>query len=93
MLITTPEERAKFVQDKLDSVTPTFHQLCGTNYTVCVATFNDGWSELGYSVCVNPADFNPAVSEKIALEKALAEAETHYWKVSGYCAKAGIEDL
>ena len=93
MLITTSDERAKFVQDKLDSVTPTFHQLCGTNYTVCVATFRDGWSTLGHSVCVNPADFNQAVGEEIALENAMSKAKDHYWSTAGYCAKVGIEEL
>lgn len=85
-VITNGADRAKFVDSILATAEFVYNQLPNTNYTICVATFEDGWSVTGQSVCVDPADFNKEKGESIARENALNDASTHYWRVAGYLA-------
>lgn len=87
--ISTGAERALFVETMLSGAVFSFHKLENTNYTICVATFKDNWTQTGQSVCVSDADYNQQTGERIAKENALREAETHYWRVAGYLAMIG----
>lgn len=87
--IATGAERALFVKTIIATGKSVFNQLPNTNYTICVTTFEDGWSVTGQSVCVDPADFNQELGERIALDNAVQDAETHYWRTSGYLAMIG----
>ncbi len=89
--IGTVEERKTFVSEMLASVKYEYYHLDNTNYTVCIATFADGWSTLGYSVCVSAADYDSKIGDRISAENALAEAKTHYWRTVGYLAHCGIK--
>ncbi len=91
--IATGADRAAFVQAILATATHVYNQLPGTNYTVCVSTFADGWSMTGQSVCVDPADFNQELGETIARDNAISDAETHYWRTSGYLAMIGQTEI
>jgi hypothetical protein len=88
--IKSTEDRANFVDTILATATHKYATLADTNYTTCVTTFADGWSQIGSSVCVSSTDFNPIVGQSIARANAMAEAETHYWRVSGYMAMIGL---
>lgn len=93
MDISTGEARATWVATRLATAKCVYHELPNTNYTVCVITFADGWSQLGSSVCVDRADYNPKIGRKIARENALADAETHYWRTVGYVYSQGAMEL
>lgn len=91
--IATTEQRETFVNSIISTGTAIYHMLPNTNYTTCVLTFEDGWSTLGNSVCVDPLDFNQHVGESIAKNNAIALAETHYWRVAGYLAMIGQTEI
>ena len=91
--IGTTAERSAAVMTLVSSGKSVYHQLPNTNYTVCVLTFDDGWSVTGESVCVDPADFNQATGEGIARDNAINDAETHYWRVFGYMAMVGMTEF
>lgn len=91
--IDTTTARAAFVESRLDSAKFKYFPLEGTNYTICVVTFIDGWSVTGQSVCVSKADYKQETGERIARENALADAETHYWRTAGYLAMIGMTDI
>lgn len=91
--ISSVEARKNWVQHMLSSGKPQFFPLEGTNYTVCILTFEDGWSTIGYSVCVSNDDYQLEIGKQIALENAECEAKTHYWRTAGYLAKRGITEI
>lgn len=57
-----------------------YHRFPGTNCVVCVITLANGWSLVGHSACVDPANFDEALGQRIAREKAINEL----WALEGY---------
>ena len=93
MRISTIEERQAYVQHQLDTATPTFHQLPDTNYTICVLTLENGFQFTGKAVCVSANDYDWSKGCTISFDNAQAEAETYLWRVLGFCAHLGLEEL
>lgn len=54
--------------------------LQDTTTTVCQLFMENGYTILGTSACVNPANFNQATGEKYAYEDAINKA----WPLEGY---------
>ncbi len=48
--------------------------------TICILTLQNGFEVVGTSGCVDPANFDQAIGEKIAYEKALDQV----WLLEGY---------
>jgi hypothetical protein len=48
--------------------------------TICVLTLRNGWKLLHHSACVDPANYNRELGEKIAYEGA----EKQIWALEGY---------
>lgn len=57
-----------------------FHRFPDTNCVVCVITLANGWSLVGHSACVDPANFDEVLGQRIAREKAINEL----WALEGY---------
>lgn len=91
--IATKEDRAEYIKGILSTGVASFFTLEGTNYTVAVIHFADGWSESGQSVCVNPADFNQELGESLSKAAAMKNAEAHYWPTIGYMAMIGLTEI
>jgi hypothetical protein len=58
----------------------TYHRLEGTTTTVCQLTMENGCTLIGTSACVDPANYNQALGEKYAYEKAFEQL----WQLEGY---------
>ncbi len=54
-----------------------------TTTTICTIFLENGFTVNGESACVSPLNFNKAVGEEIAYEKALNEI----WPLEGYLLK------
>lgn len=91
--IETTDQRKAYVDYMKNNATFACHKLPDTNYTVGIATFPDGWSTLGYSVCVSDADFNQVTDESIAKDNALEMADQHFWRTIGHLAKMGYKEV
>ena len=91
--IGTSEDRQAFVSAMMETGTHRFSNPENTNYTFCITQFMDGWNQTGESVCVDSADYNPAIGQKIAQDNAYVVAENHYWQVSGYLAMIGQKEI
>lgn len=50
------------------------------NLTLCVLTLQNGFKVVGQSACLNPANFDAAIGEQIANQKALDKV----WELEGY---------
>lgn len=48
--------------------------------TVCQLTMENGFTVLGFSACVDKANYDPAIGEKVALE----DAQSKVWPYEGY---------
>jgi hypothetical protein len=51
--------------------------------TVCQITLKNGYTLVGTSACVDPANFNQAIGEKIAYDNAFEKL----WDLEGYLLK------
>lgn len=60
-----------------------FHVFPGTTTTVCALKLTNGFVVTGESACINPADFDAEMGQKIARENAIQAI----WKVEGYRQK------
>ena len=54
----------------------------GTTTTVVAITLDNGYTVIGHSACIDPAQFDPDLGVKIALE----EIEDQLWGLEGYAA-------
>lgn len=69
------------LQDILDKITKaTYTVLPNGRTTICQLTLENGFTVEGQSACVDPANFNQALGEKYAYEKALDKI----WELEGY---------
>jgi hypothetical protein len=57
-----------------------FHVLAGSTVTLCNITLDNGFSVRGESACVDPANFDKAIGEKIAHDNAFA----NLWSLFGF---------
>ncbi len=57
-------------------VTEQYHVFPGTQVTVCCLTVRNGYSGVGYSACVTPANFDAVVGKAIARDNALSEIQS-----------------
>lgn len=56
-----------------------FHKM-GKKTTICLLTLHNGFEVVGVSACVDPANYDQAIGEKIALENATEKI----WELEGY---------
>jgi len=63
--------------------TSTYTRLPDSTTTVCQITLVNGYTLIGTSACVDPANFNQALGEKYAYEKAFNQL----WDLEGYLLK------
>jgi hypothetical protein len=61
----------------------TYTRLPDSTTTVCQITLENGYTLVGTSACVDPANFNQAVGEKIAYDNAFEKL----WDLEGYLLK------
>lgn len=66
------------IEAKIKGVTYT--RLPDSTTTVCQLTLENGYTVLGTSACVDPANYNQALGEKYAYEKAIDKC----WDLEGY---------
>jgi hypothetical protein len=69
-----------------------YQRLEGTTTTICQITLENGWTLIGTSGCVDPKQYNQALGEKYAYEKAFEKL----WDLEGYLLRqrrfeAGLE--
>jgi hypothetical protein len=60
-----------------------YQLLEGTTTTICRILLQNGFSVIGTSACVDPKEYNQALGEKYAFEKAFDEI----WAFEGYLLK------
>jgi hypothetical protein len=61
----------------------TYTRLPDSTTTVCQITLENGYTLVGTSACVDPANFNQAIGEKIAYDNAFEKL----WDLEGYLLK------
>lgn len=72
------------VSDINSKIKHTVYQLLqGTTTTICQITLVNGFSVIGTSACVDPKEYNQALGEKYAYEKAFEKL----WELEGYLLK------
>lgn len=72
------------VSDINSKIKYTVYQLLqGTTTTICQITLVNGFSVIGTSACVDPKEYNQALGEKYAYEKAFEKL----WELEGYLLK------
>lgn len=60
-----------------------FHVFEGSQLTVCCITLRNGFTVVGESACASPENFNAAIGEKIARDKAREKI----WPLLGYALR------
>lgn len=63
-----------------------YHRLDGTTVTICALTLRSGFVVTGESACLDPANFDAAIGEKIAYDNAVEKM----WELEGYRVKHDI---
>lgn len=71
--VTLPDMQAKVAK-------VVYNILPDTTTTMCQLFMENGYTVLGTSACVNPANFSAAVGEKFAYEDAINKL----WPLEGY---------
>ena len=69
------------MQAKVNS--STYTRLANSTTTVCQITLENGYTLIGTSACVDPANYNQAIGEKIAYDNAFEKL----WDLEGYLLK------
>jgi len=60
-----------------------YQLLEGTTTTICRIALQNGFSVIGTSACVDPKEYNQALGEKYAYERAFEQI----WQLEGYLLK------
>lgn len=73
-----PGERVtkEYMESRIKAVE--FHVLPKSTVTVCNITLDNGFSVRGESACVDPANFNKEIGEKIAHDNAFDKLWPHF---------------
>lgn len=66
------------IDARIDAVS--YHRIPNTTITVCAIKMVNGFTVIGESACVNPADFNAELGKEYAYEKAFGQI----WMLEGY---------
>lgn len=80
LLASSPAERVtkEYMESRIAG-TPVFTRFSDT-VTICNITLDNGYSVRGESACVNPANYNQEIGEKIAYDNAF----TKLWPLFGF---------
>lgn len=70
----TPE----YLQSRIAKIE--FERIGGGTLTICIITLDNGFNVTGESACVDPANYNKAIGEKIAYDMA----ERKIWPLLGF---------
>lgn len=65
-----------------------YHVFPATMLTVCCLTLQNGFTVVGQSACVSPANFNKTLGEEIAFTKAREQI----WALEGYLLRQRLHD-
>ena len=57
-----------------------FHSFAGSTLTICILTLENGFTVTGESACVDPANYDKVIGERIAKEAAFDKI----WLLEGY---------
>ena len=66
-----------------------YHIFEGSQLTVCCLTLLNGFTVIGESACVSPENFNQAIGEKVAKDKAREKI----WALEGYLLKDRLDSI
>ena len=66
------------IQDAI--ISEQYHVFPGTQTTVCCLVLQNGFTALGSSACVDPAEYDEGIGRTVARKKA----EDEVWKVLGF---------
>ena len=69
-------------------VSEAFHVFPGTTLTVCALTLRNGFNVVGESAAASPANFDVALGQKIARERA----RDKIWALEGYLLRTRIAE-
>ena len=69
-------------------VSEQYHVFDGSTLTVCVLTLRNGYTVVGESACVDPANFNAELGRKISRDNA----KNKIWTLEGYLLRQSIFD-
>ena len=78
----TPELIDKAIEEE------DYHVFGNTCLTVCCLTLKNGFTVIGESACVSPANFDEALGQKISRENA----RNKIWALEGYLLKQRLFD-
>lgn len=72
----------KDTQEQVDGLilADAYHVFPDTTTTVCYLTLKNGFTVLGKSACIVPANFDAALERKLAYE----DAKRKIWELEGY---------
>lgn len=77
------------IQKMMSTLDFQFERIGDSTVTVCCAFLPNGFQvSTGESACVDPANYDQALGEKFARERAIAAAESKLWELEGYLLKA-----
>ncbi len=65
-----------------------YHVFEGSMLTVCCLTLRNGFTVVGESACVSPANFNERIGRSIAYDKAREKV----WALEGYLLKQQLSE-
>lgn len=77
--------RNRLTPDDIDNtiVSADYYRFPKTNHTVCCLTLNNGFTLIGQSACVDPANFDAGIANQLAFE----DARQKVWELEGYLLK------
>ncbi|MEY8206111.1 MAG: Gp49 family protein [Bermanella sp.] len=94
--LTAPRVTYAEIKAKMDQVVYRCHVIEGTTTTVAVALLPMGEDffslAIGESACVDPKNFDKALGEKYAIQRAAADAENKLWELEGYSLKKALTE-
>lgn len=78
----------QLIDKQLDLLNYTFARIGNSTVTVCCAFLPNGFQVgTGESACVDPSNYDQALGEKYAKERAKASAKNKLWELEGYLLK------
>lgn len=76
--LTAPRLTPELIDAVIES--EDYHVFPGSCLTVCCLSLKNGFTVVGESACVSPANFNAEIGRKVAREKA----RNQIWLLEGY---------
>lgn len=91
--LTAPRIPASYIQGLMDRVVVRCHVVEGTTTTVAVALLDGSFTlSTAISACVDPANFDRDIGERIASGKAMDLARDKLWELAGFRAWMDMRD-